>query len=78
MIIYIVQKHFEQGLLNELLSESWEEGEQTCPVCDLTPEIRAKRVNDKHGANKTVPKGWKSMLLEVIDANWSMLVNINS
>ena len=48
VIIHIAQKYFEQELLNELLSEGWEEGEQTCPVCDVTPEIRAKWVNDKH------------------------------
>ena len=48
VIIHIAQKHFEQGLWNELLSEGWEEREQTCPVCDETPEIRAKWVNDKH------------------------------
>ena len=45
VIIHIAQKHFEQGLWNELLSEGWEEREQTCPVCDETPEIRAKWVN---------------------------------
>ena len=63
MIIYIAQKHFEQGLLNELLSEGWEEGEQTCPVCE-TPEIRAKWVNDK-----LFLKDGKYMLLEVLMLN---------
>ena len=52
MIIHIAQKHFEQGLLNELLSEGWAEGEQTCPVCDETLfDIMTK----------TDPKGWESI-----------------
>ena len=39
VIIHLARKHFKPGLLNELLSAGWEDGEQTCPVCDETPGI---------------------------------------
>ena len=39
VIIHIAQKHFEQGLVNQLLSMGWEDGEQTCPVCEENPGV---------------------------------------